>query len=145
DEQLKGYQFLIYANHPAQVSEAWGTTINVRARENGNIIVMQRGELEEWWGDLVETVHQEHFRPSHEACIYCPRRFNCPARQELLQSAAGVLCGMDMDAELVESDMRIGVMAARHLEKVAKEYLDAVKTHVEINGTHDADLDAVQV
>src|ERR1019366_3459516 len=136
DEQLKGYAFLIAMNNPAEVQETWGATINVRSREIGEPVVMTRDDLLEWWEDLVETVHQEHYRPSHEACIYCPRRYNCQARQELLQSAAGVLCGIDKDAELVPADMRIGVMAARHLEKVAKEYLDAVKTHVEINGTH---------
>ena len=144
DEQLKGYALLIAKNNP-EVTEAWGTTINVRARENGNIIVMQRGELDDWWGDLVETVSQEHFRPSHEACIYCPRRFNCPARQELLQSAAGVLIGSVENMPLPEEPMRLGVLAARHLAKVAAEYLDAVKAHVEINGTHDADLDAVGI
>jgi hypothetical protein len=144
DNQLIGYSFLIAMENP-EVQETWGATINVRSREIGEPVVMTRDDLLEWWEDLVETVHQEHYRPSHEACIYCPRRFNCPARLELLQSAAGVLCGMDMDAELVESDMRLGVIAARHLAQVVYEYLDAVKAHVEINGTHDADLDAVQI
>lgn len=147
DDQLRGYLWLILQAHP-ELSTAWGATIHVRTRTIGEPIQMTRGDLSDWYADLVRTVNQDHYRPSHEACIYCPRRHSCPARNEMLQSTAGILTGMSepIDLKPVPDDkLRMGVIAAKHLKGIIDAYLEAAKTEVLIRGHVEDDRSIVQI
>lgn len=147
DDQLLGYQFLLSRKFP-HLQTFWGAPIHVRHREIGQPVTMTRSELDAWWGRLCETVKEEHYRPSHEACIYCPRRTSCPARQEMLRDAAGVLTGIDQPISLggIDNDqLRLGVITAKHLAKICDEYLAAAKTETLIRGSHQGDLDTIGI
>lgn len=150
DDQLKGYMWLILRGMP-ETATAWGATIHVRTRSIGDPITMTRQDLDDWYAGLVATVKGDWFAPSHEACIYCPRRLGCPARQQLLADAAGVLTGIDATPEgfslgNVEGDkLRVGVQAAKHLAGLCEMYLAAAKTEVLIRGHHVDDRRIIEM
>ena len=145
EDQLRGYGYLLLRRFP-EVETFWGTTIHVRTRTNGDPIQMTRDDLDDWYADLVRTVGHEHYRPSHESCQYCPRRLSCPARNEFLRDAAGILAGTDVPVDLSavpDEQLRMGVIAARHLKGIADAYLDAAKTEVLIRGHIEDDRSIV--
>ncbi len=152
-DQLQAYGFLLLKEFP-ELESFWGATVHVRQKEISEPISVTRGELDEWYAELVKTVQKDHFRPSHESCQYCPRRYGCPARKELLQDASGVLCGVPDDSPwmtkvgmgtIPDDVLRQTTIAAKHLKALCEAFLDTVKSEVLIRGSHDEGLDAVGI
>lgn len=137
DAQLKGYGWLLMRSY-SELTDFWGATVHVRQGKLGDPVIMTRAELEAWFQELADAVRQDFYRPSIEACRYCPRRFECPARLSMLQSEAGALIGLDHEGVKLawqnDAALRQGVIAAKHLKSVCENYLSAAKTEAILRG-----------
>lgn len=133
DEQMKGYARLAFGEEPNIEKVRWHV-LNIRY---GTVDVYEwtREEIDKWWSDLVERVRSEPdvYRPSPEACGFCPRFAECPARSTILKNAISVVqaasdsCDMSL---LTPEQLANVVERGRWIEKFAKLAIDLVRAEV---------------
>lgn len=146
DEQMKGYAWLAFCEEPTIEKVRWHV-LNIRY---GTVDVTEysREELDRWWSDLVTKVRSEPdvYRPSPEACGWCPRFCECPARSTMIRAAAEHMMALDdaivqeVAATMPASSLVRIVERGRLLEKAAKFAVDVVRAVV-INAGGSIPLD----
>lgn len=84
---------------------------------------------------ILEAVeHPDKFNPDPENCLYCPRRYECPARKLLLQSAATALVPADGDKFLPDKSLVALYPKAKMLQAYLKDYDAALRGLVREQG-----------
>lgn len=137
ENQLRAYAYLgimAYRSMGHMVDRASVAQLRVRTRE----IIPARytwDQLQRWYAGAVNRLQGEPtYNPSADNCRYCPRRLECPGRQQLLRSEAAVLNGEFDLPTMTPEQLRNGVVAARVLKSLCEDYLDAAKIEVTARG-----------
>ena len=127
-QQLRGYAWLALNEFP-ECTRARVSVLNVR---NGTIDteVWDRTELAAWWFALAKHIvrNREIFAPSDE-CRFCPRRYECPAKQQMIAAAAKSLDLGDITA-MTPGELLAFHARAKAVEGAAKVALQIIKEAV---------------
>lgn len=114
--------------HPIKCVTAWVRDQVLDVHEvTGEDLIEFRQSIVASWAD------RESYHPSDDACKYCPRRYECPARQKLVRHNAAAL------AEIEPGDLPATQLAqlkpkADMLKRALKQYNTALKDAVKENG-----------
>jgi hypothetical protein len=127
-QQLRGYAWLALNEFP-ECTQARVSVLNVR---NGTIDteVWGRTELAAWWFSLAKHIvkNREIFAPSEE-CRFCPRRYECPAKHQMIAAAAKSLDLGDITA-MTPGELLAFHARAKAVEGAAKVALQIIKEAV---------------
>jgi hypothetical protein len=135
-EQMRGYAFLsLYEREGVERV----TVQVVRPRQRKAVGYPLPGQpawtyeyLRAWWDRLVErlTTEQDRYTPGPH-CQHCPRRFECPARQQMVSSYVSEILENDGGSPPTQGEKLVRAYeVARMLEKVAADVRGFVKDQI---------------
>jgi hypothetical protein len=129
--QCRGYGYLLLKEYPTCQRVRW-CVVDVRAGA-AEWYTWTRDELSRWWADLKVHLHKRSYAPSLDACRYCPRAIDCPARTRLLRQAVEAL-SLEWDA--VQDGELLGRLLedAKLVKALAEKAAEYVKTQVVLAG-----------
>jgi hypothetical protein len=133
EAQVKGYALLALYEIPT-ADRVVASVMKVR-RGILETYEWSRAELEMWWADLFSRMLSEAdvYRPSPEACGYCPLFAECPARTAMLAAALVMLDANDEQRKPLTSTpdgVAYILERARWVEKAAKSAIESVRAAV---------------
>ncbi len=129
-DQVRGYAWLVMQERP-EIDTARTHVLNLR-RGVVDHHVYTRAELAAWWEALILDLKltPDTYRPSPDACGFCPRSHECPARTVMLRHALQVIekVGGGVDEPMVFG----GVEMSQALEfaKAAESFAELVRSIV---------------
>lgn len=130
--QLQAYALLgceALGVEEATVSIAWLRHQDLETRH------LTRQDLEDFRGRLLRSLRSETYNLG-DHCKYCPRRYECPARQTKLTAATGQLTSQSETLREVIGAGRLPELmeTVKEVEKAAKAIRAGVKSHIEESG-----------
>lgn len=142
-DQLMGYAYLIWPCFPPPVtcSESFKIKIITAWMRSGkwDVLDVSSKDLDTFEkrlrGALLNT--ERAYSPNDEHCVYCPRALECPARAQLIQSAAHSLTLMgDGDTTALTDRQKLAMVydQSKMLERALELYGTALRTTIQDNG-----------
>jgi len=134
-DQLLGYLVLVETEHAATEGRVYdhAKAIVVWLRDGiVDIRDVDNAMRDEWRERVVYAIeHPDQYGPSAETCQYCPRRYECPARDGMAQATANALVKANDILALAPASLAALKPKADLLKGILKEYDAALKHALE--------------
>jgi len=134
--QMRGYAVLALS---LGVERVTACVLRVRLGEI-ETFTWTKDELAAWWSEMVDRLYceREIYRPSLDACRYCPRMHECPARTSMVRSVVQSIDPLISEVESYSSISPVTLARvwkqAGLLEDMAAAAKDMVRTQVAAAG-----------
>jgi hypothetical protein len=155
--KLKGEDYLIIwdwkssspsARYEWQLKAYWALASEVHNIDEGTLcigwlrnkivdkITVGREDADEIWERLRWARRNPNkYNPGPDNCMFCPRRHECKAVQEMTASAARSLQSFDSDKEIAPEELASIYPLYQTVKKKIDEYAEALKTELKIHGS----------
>lgn len=134
-EQLRGYGFLArlrWISNPNSTVKFF--TFWLRSGDV-DIQDITQTELMDWWANLPARLsHTDHYSPSPEACEFCPRQYECPARAHLVEQSITDLTPADGIKALSPAGLASLYPKAQMLARALDDYKTTLKAAIQERG-----------
>lgn len=136
-QQMAGYAYLVSQLHP-DIPEVVAFVIFLRHKYY-QVYRFTRTELLQWRQQLLDVLSRDNEYHPGDACLYCKRRYDCPARHNMIRAAITELG--DEGAVLSASLYRRAQMVAQ----IVEDFKSRMKEYILINGPVTDETGTVEV